>query len=195
MRGGGGGLPWISAVRWPDACPLRVIPGPTRDEGAIVSATAFSRTIRGRGDMQKSRKRPTAWRTLVLATLAVGLYAAATIAPAGAGAHSAHSLAALGASRRSSTGSTRSTASTSRGSEARVPTLNQVVQDLSASAKGKGGKSFGAAVPVYFHVVHADGVGNISQRIIDEQIASQRRVRGVLRWRGNGILVQARRRH
>lgn len=76
-----------------------------------------------------------------------------------------------------------------------MPTLNQVVQDLSASAKGKGGKSFGAAVPVYFHVGHADGVGNISQRIIDEQIASQRRVRGVLRWRGNGILVQARRRH
>jgi hypothetical protein len=63
-----------------------------------------------------------------------------------------------------------SLASTARGSEARVPTLNQVVQDLSASAKGKGGKSFGAAVPVYFHVGHADGVGNISQRIIDEQM-------------------------
>jgi hypothetical protein len=44
------------------------------------------------------------------------------------------------------------------------------VEELPASAKGKGGKSFRATVPVYFHVVHAGGVGNISQAVVDEQM-------------------------
>ena len=52
----------------------------------------------------------------------------------------------------------------------REPALNQIVEDLPASAKGKGGKAFRASVPVYFHVVHANGVGNISQAVIDEQM-------------------------
>ena len=57
-----------------------------------------------------------------------------------------------------------------RGDEAREPALKQVVEELPASAKGKGGRSFRASVPVYFHVVHAGGVGNISQKIIDDQM-------------------------
>ena len=56
------------------------------------------------------------------------------------------------------------------GDQLREPSLNQTVAELPASAKGKGGASFRASVPVYFHVVHAGGVGNISQAVIDEQI-------------------------
>jgi hypothetical protein len=62
--------------------------------------------------------------------------------------------------------------SSARGSsdQPREPALGQTVVELPASAKGKGGKSFRATVPVWFHVVHAGGVGNISQAIIDEQM-------------------------
>src|SRR5215204_273649 len=48
--------------------------------------------------------------------------------------------------------------------------INQIVKELPASAKGKGGKSFRATIPVYFHVVHAGGVGNISDKVIAEQM-------------------------
>ena len=62
--------------------------------------------------------------------------------------------------------------SMARGDDAqrREPSLDQTVTELPPSAKGKGGKSFRATVPVYFHVVHAGGVGNISQTVIDEQM-------------------------
>jgi hypothetical protein len=56
------------------------------------------------------------------------------------------------------------------GDQAREPALGQTVAELPASAKGKGGKNFRATVPVYFHVVHAGGVGNISQAVIDDQM-------------------------
>ncbi|HEU0245624.1 MAG TPA: zinc metalloprotease [Gaiellaceae bacterium] len=56
------------------------------------------------------------------------------------------------------------------GDVVREPELGQVVGEVPAGAKGKGGKSFRATVPVYFHVVHAGGVGNISQRVIDDQM-------------------------
>ena len=48
-----------------------------------------------------------------------------------------------------------------RGGVAREPELSQAHADMPASAKGKAGKRFSASVPVYFHVVHANGVGNI----------------------------------
>jgi hypothetical protein len=63
-----------------------------------------------------------------------------------------------------------SVAAAARGDVAREPALNQVTQELPASAKGKGGKSFRASVPVYFHVVHAGGVGNISNKVIAGQM-------------------------
>ena len=54
--------------------------------------------------------------------------------------------------------------------EPREPASSQTVEELPASSKGKGGKSFRASVPVYFHVIHAGGVGNVSQTVIDEQM-------------------------
>jgi hypothetical protein len=119
--------------------------------------------------MQDSRKRLTAWRILVMVTLAVGLYAAATVAPAAAGTHS-HEASSCEATMFDGLNSLGSAASTARSAEVREPVLNQIVAELPASAKGKGGRSFRATVPVYFHVVHAGGVGNISQAIIDEQM-------------------------
>ena len=56
------------------------------------------------------------------------------------------------------------------GDQPREPSLNQIVAEVPANAKGKGGPGFRATVPVYFHVVHAGGVGNISQTVIDQQM-------------------------
>ena len=56
------------------------------------------------------------------------------------------------------------------GDQPREPSLNQIVEEVPANAKGKGGPGFRATVPVYFHVVHAGGVGNISQTVIDDQM-------------------------
>ena len=64
-----------------------------------------------------------------------------------------------------------SAASGARGTDAREPSLSQVVEEVPASAKGKGGKGFRASVPVYFHVVTPDGVtGNVTLAQIREQI-------------------------
>jgi hypothetical protein len=58
-----------------------------------------------------------------------------------------------------------------RGADGREPSLNQVAEEVPASAKGKGGKSFRATVPVYFHVVTPDGVtGNVTLDQIRAQI-------------------------
>ena len=56
-----------------------------------------------------------------------------------------------------------------RGSTVREPDLGQTGTDLPASAKGKAGKGFAASVPVYFHVITAGAVGNVT----DAQIAAQ----------------------
>jgi hypothetical protein len=118
--------------------------------------------------MQQARQRLAPWRLVILITLAVGLYAAATVAPAAAG------TAATGPGCEPTIfdglNGLESVAAAARGDVAREPALNQVVEELPASAKGKGGKSFRASVPTYFHVVHAGGVGNISQAVIDEQM-------------------------
>jgi hypothetical protein len=119
--------------------------------------------------MQNARKGLAPWRVVILLTLAVGLYAAVTVPAATAGTHS-HSESACEPSVFDGLNGLQSVAASARGDVAREPALNQTVEELPASAKGKGGKSFRATVPVYFHVVHAGGVGNISQRIIDEQM-------------------------
>jgi hypothetical protein len=119
--------------------------------------------------MQKAASRLAPWRVIVALTLAVGLYAAATVTPAAAGTGS-HAESACEPTIFDGLNGLESVAAGARGDVAREPELNQVVEELPASAKGKGGKSFRAAVPVYFHVVHAGGVGNISQEIIDEQM-------------------------
>jgi pregnancy-associated plasma protein-A len=118
--------------------------------------------------MQKGRQRLASWRVVAVLTLALGLYAAATVTPAAAGTPTAASACDVGIFDGLS--GLGSEASAARGDIQREPALNQIVEDLPASAKGKGGKSFRASVPVYFHVVHANGVGNISQSVIDDQM-------------------------
>ena len=100
---------------------------------------------------------------------AVAAYAALTVTPAVAGNHG------LGESACEPTifdglNGLESVAASARGDIAREPALNQIVQELPANAKGKGGRSFRATIPVYFHVVHAGGVGNISDKVIAEQM-------------------------
>ena len=133
--------------------------------------------------MEKARQRLAPWRLAALLALVVGVYAAATVTPAAAGTDTAASACDVGIFDGLS--GLGSQASAARGDIQREPALNQIVEDLPASAKGKGSKSFKASVPVYFHVVHANGVGNISQSVIDEQMrGSQRRLRRLLRRRG-----------
>jgi hypothetical protein len=118
--------------------------------------------------MHVSLKAPTGWRILVLVSLAVGLYAAATVAPAAAGTHT-HETGCT-TSIFDGLGSLASPASAARGTDLREPALNQTVVELPAEAQGAAAESFSVTVPVWFHVVHADGVGNIPQRIIDRQM-------------------------
>jgi hypothetical protein len=58
-----------------------------------------------------------------------------------------------------------------RGGEVREPQLDQVHQDLPASAKGKAGNQFSATIPVYFHVVTDGALGALTNRQIAAQIA------------------------
>jgi Pregnancy-associated plasma protein-A len=119
--------------------------------------------------MQQRLRGRLPWRLVTLATVAVGLYAAATVAPAAAGT-SAELGSACEPTVFDGLTSLGAAGAAARGDEAREPALDQLVKELPASAKGKGGKSFRASVPVYFHVVHAGGVGNITQTVINEQM-------------------------
>jgi hypothetical protein len=120
--------------------------------------------------MQKVRRRLISWRALILLTLAVGLYAAATVPVATAGTHS-HAASECEATIFDGLNTLGSASSAARGGVAREPALKQIVEELPASAKGQGAQSLGGVtIPVYFHVVHAGGVGNISQAIIDAQM-------------------------
>jgi Pregnancy-associated plasma protein-A len=120
--------------------------------------------------MQQGLTRRRSWRVVTLVTLAVGLYAAATVAPAAAGT-SATFASACQPTIFDGLNSLGTSSAAARGTDVvREPALKQVVEELPAGAKGKGSRSFRVTVPVYFHVVHAGGVGNISQTIINEQM-------------------------
>jgi hypothetical protein len=54
--------------------------------------------------------------------------------------------------------------------DSREPDLGQLAQDLPGSAKGKAGKNFSATVPVWFHVVTDGSIGNVSDKVISDQI-------------------------
>jgi hypothetical protein len=58
-----------------------------------------------------------------------------------------------------------------RGGEVREPSLGQTSEDLPASAKGRAGARFTASIPVYVHVITANGVGNLTAAQIADQIA------------------------
>ncbi|HEU6444597.1 MAG TPA: zinc metalloprotease [Gaiellaceae bacterium] len=117
--------------------------------------------------MQKSARRPGLGRVIVALTLAVGLYAAATATPAAAGTHSG-AASACETTVFDGLNGLGSASAAARGDVAREPALNQVVAELPAAAQAS--RSFEQSVPVWFHVVHADGVGNISQEVIDDQM-------------------------
>ena len=119
--------------------------------------------------MQNARRRLASLRLLTLLTLVVGLYAAVTVTPAAAGSDQSV-LSACGSSVFDTLSSLDDVSSVARGEGAREPELNQVIEELPAGARGRGGRSFRATVPVYFHVVHAGGVGNISDKIISDQM-------------------------
>ena len=110
---------------------------------------------------------------------AVGLLIAATgtaaafagyVAPASGGSQAYTAWCAPGSGLVALDPMFGSGAARSAGDVVREPELGQVVEEVPPSARGKGGKGFRATVPVYFHVVHASGVGNISQEVIDDQM-------------------------
>ena len=53
----------------------------------------------------------------------------------------------------------------------REPDLGQVRKDMPASAKGKAGPNFSATVPTYIHIITDGGVGDLTAKQIDDQIA------------------------
>jgi hypothetical protein len=63
-----------------------------------------------------------------------------------------------------------SVAARGTGAVGREPTLNETYEALPTSARGKGGKSFRATVPVWFHVISDGATGNVTQAQIDDQI-------------------------
>jgi hypothetical protein len=50
------------------------------------------------------------------------------------------------------------------------PDLGQTPTDLPLSAKGKAAKSFSATVPVWFHVITDGSLGNVSSKVINDQL-------------------------
>ena len=58
-----------------------------------------------------------------------------------------------------------------RGGQIREPDLGETHHDLPLSAKGRAGKQFAASVPVYFHVITAGAIGNVTDAQIAAQIA------------------------
>ena len=109
---------------------------------------------------------------LALAAL-TAIYTSLSVAPAAAHGGHASAARAVGSAACQVDFSTLSLfggSSAARGEEAREPNASEVAEEVPASAKGKGGKSFSATVPVYFHVVHANGVGNVPLSAIIKQI-------------------------
>jgi hypothetical protein len=114
-------------------------------------------------------------RALLIFTLATAILTGLSIAPAAAGGPTTaealaycNPLAPEGASTFSLFGAPSIAA---RGGEIREPDLSETHADLPAAAKGKAGKSFGTTVPVWFHVVSDGAIGNISDRIIRDQMS------------------------
>jgi Pregnancy-associated plasma protein-A len=120
--------------------------------------------------MHEVRRRSAPWRVAVLLALAVAAYSAITVTPAVA-ATNGHGTSACESTVFDGLSGLGSAAAFARGGVAREPSLNQVVADLPARAKGKAAARFtSATVPVYFHVVHANGVGNVPMSVINDQM-------------------------
>lgn len=63
-----------------------------------------------------------------------------------------------------------SVAARGTGAVGREPTLHETYEALPTSAKGKGGKSFRATVPVWFHVISDGATGSVTQAQIEDQV-------------------------
>jgi hypothetical protein len=50
------------------------------------------------------------------------------------------------------------------------PALNDTLTEVPAARQGKGGRSFSATIGVYFHVITSNGVGNVSNESISQQM-------------------------
>jgi hypothetical protein len=116
--------------------------------------------------------RPRRRHVLLLAiAAATAVYTSLAVSPAVAAAGHDHAASTAECYDFDSLSTLGSAASAARGADAREPSLNQVAEEVPASAKGKGGKGFRASVPVYFHVVTPDGVtGNVTLDQIKEAI-------------------------
>ena len=112
-------------------------------------------------------------RMLALVALASAVLTGLSVSPATAAPTTAEEfaycnpLATEGASTFSLFGGSSIAA---RGGDAREPDTGQEHLDLPASAKGKAGKNFRQTVPVWFHVVSAGSIGNISDEVVQAQM-------------------------
>jgi len=106
-----------------------------------------------------------------LSVLAVsGLtYAAVGVIPAAGVTTPAVAAQSVFCSASDLAGGSPATGISGRGGDNREPDLGEVHEDLPATARGKAGRNFRAAVPVYFHVVTDGAIGAVT----DEQIATQ----------------------
>ncbi len=113
-------------------------------------------------------------RFALLTALAVTAFLAATASPAAAHGVSAAPFAAdCGGSTPAVFGGLPWSTSAARGlgaNDLREPALGDAPQEVPASAKGKGGPNFRAAVDVYFHVVSDGATGNVSDSAVSDQV-------------------------
>ena len=133
----------------------------------------------------KSRIRP----LILLAGLALALVpAGAQPVAAGTGQQCDDiSLSALAATYETARG---------EGNSPREPTLNATYKEMPASSIGKGNQLPDVVtVPVWFHVVHDNGVGNVSDAEIDQQIRIMNLGFSGAYGGVDGLPVRARRRH
>jgi Pregnancy-associated plasma protein-A len=112
-------------------------------------------------------------KVILVAGLAVALYAAATVSPAGGGISAARGtpcVPAMAGDGLFSVYAKLTPAAYGRGFQQREPLTSGVASDLPASAKGKAGPNFRATVPVYFHVVTDGSIGNLTGAQISAQM-------------------------
>ena len=119
--------------------------------------------------MEQARGRLAPWRVAIIFAVALAAYTAFTVTPAVAAANE-QSTSVCESTVFDGLNSQDKVASAAPGLVAREPAVTQVLKEMPASATAQAAGNFEANVPVYFHVVHADGVGNISNAVINEQM-------------------------
>lgn len=108
-------------------------------------------------------------RALSAAAATLALYAAVGVAPVGSPAWAVGSVFCDPAVAGTGAAAGAALARGAAAGGAREPDLGQVAEDLPAAAKGRAGRDFRAAVPLYVHVVTDGTTGALT----DAQIAAQ----------------------